>query len=481
MGSLISTRPASVVFTDGSRVDVGELTGARLDMEVGDTDDFQLTCPSEYEVVGGSLVYVDGTSWGGIVDHRVPTTGSPTTTYRGRTWAGVMAERIVRPPAGQDYYEYDCDANALLSALVSSLGLGWLFSVPEGTAGIRLTGRFDRYTDMWSGIRKAARAAGARVSVLWGGLRAELTMVPRSEVEADPSHAPATVDEPWRVINHLVCLGQGELADRVVIDLYADADGNVSQAQSLFGPDERAATYDYSNADAAELLVEGTKKLRELQERSSVAVDASALEEDVMLGDMISAVDDTTGASATAEVTRLVVRVEDGQLRVTCEAGEAAVSGGSDSSGIGSGTSEPGAATAAAAGRSSDAAAAVQELSDSVSGDGPHELSLTGATVYGSTAAPTYEKVAGWVHVCGAISPASTVAANGRLEFSILPEGYRPRRSVYAICHGSHGAVWMLIVASDGTMTASRYRDETGWVAIETWAWLPFSVTFPAA
>ena len=361
MGGMISTRPASVVYTDARRVDVGELSGARLDMEVGDTEDFQLTCPAEYPIEGGSLVYVDGTSWGGIVDHRVPTTGSPTTSYRGRTWAGVMAERIVRPPTGADYYEYDCDANELLRRLVASLGLDWLFAVPDGAAGIRLSGRFDRYADMWAGIRKAARAAGARVSVLWGGTRAQLTMVPRSVVEADPSRAPATVDEPWRVVNHLVCLGQGELSERTVLDLYADADGNVSATQTLFGPDERAATYDYSNAEADELLAEGTRKLRELQERSSVSVDASALDEDVMLGDLVRAVDDATGAEATAEVTRLVVRVEDGQLRVSCEAGEGSISGGGDASALSAPDPEPGAAVAAAAGRAADAVDTAQQ------------------------------------------------------------------------------------------------------------------------
>ena len=379
---MISTRPASVVYTDAQRNDLGELSGARLDMEVGDTEDFQLTCPAEYPISGGSLVYVDGTSWGGIVDHRVPTTGSPTTSYRGRTWAGVMAERIVRPPAGEDYYEYDCDANELLRALVSSLGLGWLFAVPDGGAGIRLTGRFDRYADMWAGIRKAARSAGARVSVLWGGTRAVLTMVPRRVVEADPSRAPATVDEPWRVVNHLVCLGQGELSDRVVLDLYADADGNVSTTQTLFGPDERAATYDYSNAEAEELLAEGTRKLRELQERSSVSVDASALDEDVMLGDLVRAVDDSTGAEATAEVTRLVVRVEDGQLRVSCEAGEGSISGGGDAAALSAADPEPGIAVAAAAGRASGAVEAAEQALQTAEDVPIVALSSTNGTVF---------------------------------------------------------------------------------------------------
>lgn len=331
MGAL--TSPASVVYTDASRHDVGELSGVRLDLEVGDTDDFQLEAPASYAIAGGSLVYVDGTSYGGIVDHRMPTTGEPTVRYTGRTWAGVMAERVVVPPEGRTHYEYDCDANELLRALLPSLGLSWLFEVPAGASGVHVKGRFDRYTDLWSGLRKAARAAGARVSVEWGGRRAALTMVPRQVVEASPSEARATVDEPWRAVNHLVCLGQGEGTDRVVLHLYADAEGAVSRTQSLFGAELREATYDYSNADEAELLEQGTQKLRELQERGTVTLDAPSLDWGAELGDLVRVTDETTDATVTAEVTRLVVRVEDGQLSLTCDAGSATIRGGVDLTG----------------------------------------------------------------------------------------------------------------------------------------------------
>lgn len=177
------TNPASVVYTNAARQDVGEMRGAVIDVEIGDADDFQLEAPDSYPIVCGSLVYVDGTSYGGIVDHRIPTTGSPVVTYRGRTWAGVMSERVIVPPSGRDYYAYDCDANELLRSLVESLGLSWLFAVPSGSSGIALKGEFERYTDMWSGLRKAAKDAGARVSVTWGGTRAALTMVPRRVIE----------------------------------------------------------------------------------------------------------------------------------------------------------------------------------------------------------------------------------------------------------------------------------------------------------
>ena len=61
-----------------------------------------------------------------------------------------------------------------------------------------------------------------------------------------------------------MCLGKGELAQRTVIDLYADESGNVSKTQSMFGIDEVERAYDYSSAEDADLEQEGIKRLKEL-------------------------------------------------------------------------------------------------------------------------------------------------------------------------------------------------------------------------
>ena len=75
---------------------------------------------------------------------------------------------------------------------------------------------------------------------------------------------------------------------------YADAAGNVSHTQSLFGVDEISALYDYSNADEEKLEEEGKKKLKEYQTQGSVEVEAHD-DIDVDVGDVISARDNAHG------------------------------------------------------------------------------------------------------------------------------------------------------------------------------------------
>ena len=75
-------------------------------------------------------------------------------------------------------------------------------------------------------------------------------------------------------INHLICLGKGELKDREVLHLYADTSGNISESQSLFGEEERAATYDYGSVESTEELRKGgEERLRELMRLQGVFHD----------------------------------------------------------------------------------------------------------------------------------------------------------------------------------------------------------------
>ena len=55
-------------------------------------------------------------------------------------------------------------------------------------------------------------------------------------------------------VNHLICLGKGELKDRMVIHLYVDSAGNVGQTQYYKGIDEVEAVYDSSGAEQDDLL-----------------------------------------------------------------------------------------------------------------------------------------------------------------------------------------------------------------------------------
>lgn len=108
-------------------------------------------------------------------------------------------------------------------------------------------------------------------------------------------------------INHLICLGRGELKDREVLHLYADASGNISETQSLFGEEERAATYDYGSVESTEELRKGgEERLRELMsyKEFSMTVEESTAD----IGDIVGGREFTTGFLIKQPITQKILR-----------------------------------------------------------------------------------------------------------------------------------------------------------------------------
>lgn len=332
-----------VTYTDASLVDAGELRGFRLDVEEGDErNDFELSLDieSDLRIAEGALVYADGTEWGGVVDEAESSPSDGLIRYRGRTWTGVLAEKVIEPDAGKAYLDVSGEANAVILSVVGRIGLAGRFTVPSSDSGIRVSHRFARYCDAYSGLRTMLAASGAKLIVRCVGGIVELSASPIADYSDGPDtdRADVGVRMVHRCVNHLISLGVGEGADRVVRHDYADEDGNVSQTQTLFGLDERTAVYDYSNADAEELAESGPEKLRELQDASSW--DASLLEGwDYDIGDVVPGIDVMTGAEVFASVGGKIATIADESFSVEYKAGGtasgASLSGSSESSGGG--------------------------------------------------------------------------------------------------------------------------------------------------
>ena len=262
-----------VTYTDEDGVEIGMLGSYSLDLAYGsDENDFALTVPIDFHLPKKSLVYIDGTEWGGVVRGCRPSTlgESPTNTITGQTWHGVLAESCICPDAGADYYESSGEANAALRALVARQGLGDLFDVSPEDSGFRVSYRHERFADSYSSIRKMLRRSGAKLRISKEpGRKPELSAVEvGSHVDDGSSQRYGYELRVGTPYNHIICLGMGDLAERAVVHLYADADGNVSGVQTLFGLDERQYVYELSNREADELAEEGAKKLKELQATS---------------------------------------------------------------------------------------------------------------------------------------------------------------------------------------------------------------------
>lgn len=107
------------------------------------------------------------------------------------------------------------------------------------------------------------------------------------------------------------------------------------------------------------------------------------------------------------------------------------------------------------------------------------ELTLDSACVaYSSVTVPHYKRRGDMVTVIGDVKPSAAVAAQSTLTIGQLPAECCPPQRISLLCQGSTTAVWYMQIATDGTITASRYRTEAGYQAMNTNIWLPFAITF---
>ena len=313
-----------LVVHDPERGDLRELLDFELDLAFGsDENAFELTCAEGLAPAEGQVVFVDATEYGGVVDETSYDAGrdaTGTVTCKGRTWHGVLAGKRLLPDEGSARLSVSGKAGEVLASLVERMGLSGLFSAASDDTAVSYT--FERFCDGYSGLKALAKANGRKVAMRRRGGKVELSLPPvvdyASKVDSDL--LDFTLTSVHRCVNHLVCAGTGELEDRAVVHFYADAAGNVSHAQSLFGVDEIAALYDYSNADEEKLEEEGRKKLQEYQTQGSVEVEAHD-DIDVDVGDVISARDNAHGCTVTATVAKKIVKVSRGVATFSYEVG----------------------------------------------------------------------------------------------------------------------------------------------------------------
>lgn len=313
-----------LVVYDAKLGNVRELQDFELDMAFGsDENSFELTCAADLAPREGQFAFIDGGEYGGVVDEASYDAGrdaAGTVTCKGRTWHGILAGKRLLPNSGSGYLSVSGKAGAVLASLISRMGLSAVFSAASDDASVSYA--FDRFTDGYSGLKALAKANGRKLAMRRKGSKVELSLPPVVDYanKVDSDLLDFTLTSVHRCVNHLVCAGTGELENRAVVHFYADAKGNVSHKQTLFGVDEIAALYDYSNADTEKLEEEGRKKLAEYQTTGSVEVDAHD-DIDVDVGDVISARDNAHGRTVAATVAKKVVKVSRGVATYSYEVG----------------------------------------------------------------------------------------------------------------------------------------------------------------
>lgn len=311
-------------------VDIGVLQDFEMDLAFGaNENDFECQVPSSMHCCeAGYYLYIEGTEYGGTVDTIEVVSESQEVIYHGRTWHGILGSKIITPDSGEAYLVVSGDVHSALSMVISRLGLTDLFSVDGSGSDVTINNyQFDRYTDGYTGIVKMLNSVGLRLQLEYKGGKVVLSTAKQynyaTDEEFDPSLVNMQLKKKFRSVNHLVCLGSGELENRMVVHLYADEEGNISNEQTQFGMQEYAAVYDYPSVESEEELVRyGKEHLKSLWQTDKMIIKLDETSDFYHVGDMVGATDSITGLSGNAKIRKKIVTIQNGLISISYEVGE---------------------------------------------------------------------------------------------------------------------------------------------------------------
>lgn len=320
-----------LIYTDANRVDLGVIPAYAFDLSYGAAEnDFAITVgKSEVSLSPKSLAYIEGTEYGGMIDCVKTTTNSEIITYTGRTWHGILNSKVLLPDMREIHLIVSGDANTVLAMLVSRMGLSELFEAVETDSGVNISGyQFPRFCKGYDGIRAMLAKNGAKLKIEWDAesKKVMLAAVPLVDYSAEPvdgDMATLSVERHEAKVNHLICLGRGELAERDVIHLYAWPGDTVSYTQYYTGVDEIVDIYENTAVESIDELEEGgIARLVELRNSDKAQMDlvetAAPLYD---IGDIVCATDIETGISIFTPVTQKIVKIENGAIRTEYKTG----------------------------------------------------------------------------------------------------------------------------------------------------------------
>ena len=319
-----------------------------IDMDCGGDNDFEIQISRKlYKSLGineGWRIGVPGTEYGGII-HKIKNSSSTNkVTLSGPTWRGLLTKKIIEPDPGEDYKIVSGEANTIINNL-SCVAFDGIFSC-TGASGIMINNyHFERYVDHLAGLEKMLLTKNARLNIAYDSGEpnkasyVKLSAVPiedySDEIEYSRdgtlSYLTFEFERYTGGINHLICLGKGDLKDRLVIHLYVQKDGSIGSEKYYTGKDERVDVYDYPNAEsAADLQEKGIERLKKLMSYTNMDMDLvnqslsgiRGVTDSIDIGDIVGGRDFDTGIYLSKQITRKIIRVKNGKESIEYSVGK---------------------------------------------------------------------------------------------------------------------------------------------------------------
>ena len=184
----------------------------------------------------------------------------------------------------------------------------------------------NRYINAYEGIRKMLAKVGGKLKFNFSDgfviLSAEHLIDYSQDDEFDSSQIDFTIEKNYHPTNHCICLGKGDLKERTVIHLYADANGNISKSQTQFGLDEVTDVYENANTESVEELEQGgIELLQNAWNTDTLEVNFDATR-NYDIGDIVGARENVTGIFMAKDIIKKIVTINNDLETVSYKVGD---------------------------------------------------------------------------------------------------------------------------------------------------------------
>lgn len=326
----------NVIVADRYGIEDRTATFTSYDMEIGEEENsFEIMIKrQEYQKVTlWDRIYIPGTEYGGFCRRWETDTKLGTITVGGITWRGMLQHKIIQPPAGQDYATDSGELNSIIKRRIeeafpynpkNAAAIRPIIGTTEST-GVTTKGTwyYDRYCTLLEGLEKLLKKYDYRLNIVYDQLQRAVVVSAEPIVDhSDDVDFSSDMQVDYHVrevhdgINHLICLGAGELKNRTVVHLWVGTNGSIidpdiEDISTSGSVDEVAKVYDYAGAEREDLINAGVNRLKEDAELSQYEITITG-NLDIAIGDIVGGRDYLSGMYLKAPVSGKIIRWEKG-------------------------------------------------------------------------------------------------------------------------------------------------------------------------
>ena len=323
------------IYTDANYNELGYLAHFDADIEIGKYDvsnnDFELTLSLEDRdplFTVGSLFYKENTEIGGVILRLKINTSDNTITMIGTTFRGLLEKEFVQPPNGNAYLNLNAEANTCINTLIGDR-FDSLFTVDNvGASNINVKYNV-RDINLLQALEKSLGASNARLCIrhqvdgkihLYAEKINDLSDTLQYDNDYQIDMIVKTESKPY---NHILCLGKGELLNRLRVNLYLQDDGSWSESNQVYtGLERKTYKHEDVNVESRDELTENAiEKVAEANESDTLEISFDA--DDAELFDIVGAKENVTGISFKEPITQKIIKISDGDISISYKVGDA--------------------------------------------------------------------------------------------------------------------------------------------------------------